>query len=488
MEKEKSSLWKMGDVRPPVEIREMPAPKPWSWRNLLSYVGPGVIMGSMAVGGFETGTAPLAGSRGAYGFLWIVPIACFFSWIIQREIGRWTVATGESVLYGFARMKPGKFWAAFWPIANFINWGWPAWLGMGAVAAATLSGWGDPPTWVRIALIVMALIYTFGPRVYSVLEKVFYVIYIITVLLLLWAFFTEATPAAVVEVGGGFLGVRPSLFEIPWWIPGITAPVVFRSLNQPAGGTNNLWVSWWMREKGYGMGQYVGKVTGLAAKAEEVPTTGYMFDAKDKEQVSRFKTWMKYIDADALLFYFLIGGILMTFVFTVVSYTTLYYTEVSKGKIPITIAMAMGEALGPWAFTLFLFLIFIQLFDTQFGVYDATGRMFADWLRTDVPATRKRSYRTWYFLFLYVCVAFGIITAGLARPWAYWLAVGVIHLTTMAIYTPQILWINTKYLPEEIRPGTAIKILMVIMTIAYAAIAIYMTGYYLKWWIIPGTK
>ena len=39
--------------------------------------------------------------------------------------------------------------------------------------------------------------------------------------------------------------------------------------------------TYWYREKGAGMGEYIGRIIGSLCKAEEIPDVGVTFGAKD---------------------------------------------------------------------------------------------------------------------------------------------------------------------------------------------------------------
>jgi hypothetical protein len=42
-----------GDIKPPWEVREMPAPPPRTLGTFLQWAGPAVVLGALSVGGFE---------------------------------------------------------------------------------------------------------------------------------------------------------------------------------------------------------------------------------------------------------------------------------------------------------------------------------------------------------------------------------------------------------------------------------------------------
>jgi hypothetical protein len=73
---------------------------------------------------------------------------------------------------------------------------------------------------------------------------------------------------------------------------GITLGMIGPFLMQPAGGFWNFWHTYWVREKGMGMGKYFGRVTGLGYKPEDITRTGYIFDANNPKELAKFKQWL----------------------------------------------------------------------------------------------------------------------------------------------------------------------------------------------------
>jgi hypothetical protein len=94
------------------------------------------------------------------------------------------------------------------------------------------------------------------------------------------------TPECVSDAVRGWLAVG----TIP---AGISIAAIGPFILQPAGGFWNLRHTYWVRERGMGMGSYFGRVTGLAFKPEDIRRSGYMVDWKDPNEVRKFKQWMK---------------------------------------------------------------------------------------------------------------------------------------------------------------------------------------------------
>ena len=82
-------------------------PPSMTWRSLLGYFGPGIILMMTGVGTSHLVTAPTAGGRFQYALLWCIPVAYIFKYYGFEMAFRFTSATGKSLLeaYGTAWKK-----------------------------------------------------------------------------------------------------------------------------------------------------------------------------------------------------------------------------------------------------------------------------------------------------------------------------------------------------------------------------------------------
>src|SRR6187401_3777912 len=139
---------------------DLPAPPPFSGRNLLKVIGPGAVMAATSIGGGEWLVGPAAAVKYSSAIFLIATIAIVLQVIFNLEAIRYTLYTGEPIYGGIMRLKPGaKFWAGFYSVIGFLQLGWPALAG--TAAAALLGAWmgrmpGAPEqatqSWVAIAL------------------------------------------------------------------------------------------------------------------------------------------------------------------------------------------------------------------------------------------------------------------------------------------------------------------------------------------------
>ncbi len=95
----------------------MPAPPPKTFGSFMQWAGPAVVLGALSVGGFEAYQAGYVAAQKWTGIYWVYVVSCFFQLLMNNEIARYTIATGETVLQGFTRLHPAKFWG--WATALF---------------------------------------------------------------------------------------------------------------------------------------------------------------------------------------------------------------------------------------------------------------------------------------------------------------------------------------------------------------------------------
>src|SRR5688572_8319298 len=101
------------------ELPPAPEPKGFGW---FAAVGPGVIILGAAIGSGEFLVGPAAMVKYGLTMLWVVGIAVTLQTLLNLELMRYTMATGEPVFTGFMRTKPNStFWAWFYVILYILQ-------------------------------------------------------------------------------------------------------------------------------------------------------------------------------------------------------------------------------------------------------------------------------------------------------------------------------------------------------------------------------
>ncbi|MEM3490172.1 MAG: Nramp family divalent metal transporter, partial [Nitrososphaerota archaeon] len=385
-------------IRPPLPIKPLPEP-PVGLRQMMKWIGPGIIIGALATGGYENMSAPYVASiPGGISTMWMCLVGLILSFIMFREASRYTIATGESFFQGLCRIRPKYVWGIVGALSVALHVAWPGWMtsammGISMIVHGKYDYWMP---WAYGAVIAMYILYIFQKYVYKFLEAIMTIIMICTSAAVV--VFTLLSPEIyAIGAEGWFLGwMKMDIIKATALIgPALVGLHFFQQLNPTV---HSGFFTLFMRERGHGMGTYMGKVTGLIWKAETMPDVGYTFDAKDPNEMRKWKGWMKHITFETGVIYTLWGCFIFTFLYSLGGLLLLLEgVKVSGLEAPLTMGKGFGARYGSWVGTFFFFSIALSLWDTQWGVTDAQCRVYSDVLWTLWPGARKRTYRFWYY-------------------------------------------------------------------------------------------
>jgi hypothetical protein len=247
-------------------------------------IGPSIILAGLSIGSGEFVLWPRLTAEWGFALFWACWTGVTIQFFLNMEIERWTLATGESAVVGFVRLS-----RAFGPIflvCATLPWIWPGW----ATGAATLLSWElrVPVTATAIGgLVLCGLILSVGPVVYRTVEalQLLLVGAIFTALLGLTALLVRAD--TVVELCRGALRFG----SVP---EGIHLPMLLGALAfAGAGGSVNLAQSNYIKDKGYGMGHWIGRITSPFTGREEPDSElGAVFQGSEAN-LARWRIWWR---------------------------------------------------------------------------------------------------------------------------------------------------------------------------------------------------
>ena len=99
---------------------ELPDAPRFRLRNWTAMIGPGLVMGSAAIGGGEWLTGPMVTARFGGALLWLATLSILGQVIYNLEISRYTLYTGEPIFTGKFRTLPGPlFWVFVYLFLDF---------------------------------------------------------------------------------------------------------------------------------------------------------------------------------------------------------------------------------------------------------------------------------------------------------------------------------------------------------------------------------
>jgi hypothetical protein len=342
-------------------------------------------------------------------------------------------------------------------VAAILTWAWPAWMGGAVIAAQRFTGISTPPglglppqyLWAAIALVLVLVIFYFSDRTYRFLSRFFTVIMFANIALVLAITLIAARPADYLTVLLGYLGISFLMQGYPSALPLTDALALY---NQPGGSL--MWVSFWAMAAGWGMGRYAGQVTGVLQPPEKITAHELRWDASDTGERAKMAQWVKVGGYSLILWWVIIGGVIMTYLYSVAGLAYLHDQFLQTGQIPsgvevpIQMATIAQGVLGPMAGWLMLLFIMVTLYDAQFPFYDTfIGRTTCDAIAITNQA-RGRSYRFYYFVVVTAVVLAGFYLITLAQPFILWLGVAISAIVYRSIGSLQILMINNRRLPD----------------------------------------
>jgi hypothetical protein len=445
------------------DLPEPPTPRGLAW---IGVCGPGVIVLGVSIGSGEFLLGPATFVKHGLSLLWVTLAAVFFQTVFNTELMRYTLATGEPIVTGFMRTRPGKtFWAWFYALLYFLQIGWPAWAATaaGAVFFLFADRLAAPPAdsgtiysigvGTFLACVAVLLV---GKRIARTLEILnwtlvacilgsFLVLGILYVPLSTW--FSALAGFTGFDTSRGGFNFLPEHVDILL----LGALVGYSG----GGGVLNLTLTNWARDKGYGMGGRVGHIAGaVGGEKIHLADTGFIFEP-NATNVSRWRGWWRIVRVDQWGVFFV--GALAGMMLPALLYVTFVApgTDIKGLAISAVLAQAVGAAAGPWLGVGIALLGVWILFKTQLDCVEGMTRSITDILWTGsarVRAWRGGDVRKVYYAVLAVVVVWGIIALKLAAP-VVLLQIGAnIAGAVFIISALHLLYLNTRVLPRELRP------------------------------------
>lgn len=452
------------------ELEKKDFPKPLSLRKI---IGPSFIILGLGLGSGEFILWPYLTSNYGMGIIWGAVIGLTFQFFMNMEIERYALVRGESIFMGFARKAR---WLSFWfLLSTFIPWIWPGIIATSGTILNTIFGFNNASLISIGLLILMGLILSLGPVLYKTvefLEKGLILLGVPTIFIL--SIFL-AKPDHWVAVSKGLVGVGTDYFLLP---AGIAISSFLAALAYAgAGGNLNLAQSFYVKEKGYGMGKYAGKITSLlTGKKEEISLSGFHFDV-NQQSLGDFKVWWKNINIEHFLVFWLTGSITIILL-GLLSFATVFGMEGNKQGISFLIkeGAVIGQLLFPIAGTFFLLVGSLTLFGTQMTVFDATSRIMAENAVIGfAPKLSARHLRKTYYFVLWAQIIAGItiFLFGFNQPLQLLTMAAVMNAFAMFVHVGLTLWLNMTSLEKELRPSLLRIIAMSLGFLFYGGFSLY---------------
>jgi len=414
-------------------------------KNTWSIIGPGIVAAGVGLSSGEFILWPYIASQVGLILLWGALVGCVTQFFLNMEVERYTLATGETAVTGFNRFW--KHWGLVFASMGYFANLWPGW----AISSATLASYlfGGSPTIIAVAsLVVIGFSLTFAPVIYVALERLIFVKVAAVLILVVLGVAFAIEPASWQALPAAFTGIG----TIP---PGLNVALVFGAIAfAGSGGAQNLCQSNWIRDKGFGMGQYVPRlvspVTG-APEAKDFAATSYIFETTPTN-MARWGSWWRFANVEQV-FSFVLVTIVTIGLTSLLAHSTLF----GQPNLPNNVsflqieAQRLEQSVGRWFGVLFLATGAFSLFGSAMGIIDYTSRLAADILKTTYMPRVSES-RT-YFWLVWGMVGLGctILMAGMSQPLTLLVISASTGGTMMFLYSFMLIALNRKMLPAAIR-------------------------------------
>ena len=472
---------------PALRYRDLPEPLPF-----YRMIGPGIILAGLSLGSGEFVIWPFITYKTQFVFFWACMLGVTTQYFLNMEITRWTLATGESTITGFCRLS-GLF-ATVFLVLNLVPWVLPAWARGGAEIVGWLTYGDNFATDHSLKLMVMSalslllcgIVLTAGPVVYDTLERVqFFLVALVLILVILLACLLVRPDAVAAQLRGAVGFGLPNDEDLT--VTFLLGAIAFAG----AGGTLNLGQSNYIKDKGYGMGKYIGRITSpLTGQPEAISEIGYHFP-DTAENRDRWRRWWYAAGWEHFFSFFLTCAVSLVLL-TLICYSVFYddqgalrpgSEQYSSGGFTFILGQANELAnlrtFGPSLRIVFLVMGTAILFTTEIGVLDSVSRISTDIVKVNWLQENERwSESRLYFLFLWGIIALGIATLiGLwgqsVKTLSVFKATAAMNGGVMFLYSMILLYLNRAALPDYVRMNRWRQIVMVWVVVFYGAFSIW---------------
>ena len=427
---------------------------PRTLRDAFTRIGPGMVLAASIVGSGELIATTTLGAQVGYAALWIILFSCIVKPVIQAEMGRYTIATGETGLEAFDRV-PGPRLGTSW-----LVWAWAVTVLMTLMQVGGMLGGVSqvmhlvvPQVPVRawallFAALTLALLLGGG---YDRIERLAMVkVCLFTVLTVMAAVVLLRMPEYFSwrELAGGLT------FELP--STGLATAVAVFGITG-VGAVELMMYPYWCVEKGYA--RFTGTRDGSGAAWQR-----------------RARGWVRVMHLDiacSLVIY-----TIATIAFYVLGAGILH----ERGMVPAlsymipVLSQIYTGTLGGWAVWPFYAGAVATLYGTIFAALASHSRVYADMCRVmgffarDDYAARVRYRRR--FLVLLVVIGTGLYLA-IEAPVMMVVFGGIAQSLLLPLIGFGTIYLRHRHLPPSVAPGAFTTVSLWICTLLTLAAMLY---------------
>jgi Mn2+/Fe2+ NRAMP family transporter len=440
----------------------MTVPEPPLGWNRIKLLGPGFLWMVSAAGSGELLFTPRIGAQYGYTLLWALLAAVVLKWFINREVGRFAVCTGASIIEGFSQLPGPRNWA-LWLILipqSFVAVTAIAGLAGSAATAVVLALPGDVRLWTVLAIAASTVLVLWGR--YANVERA------ATIMASALAIASIAAAIAVGpdpgELAKGLVPQIPDSMKYEEVLPWLGFML--------SGAAGLMWYSFWTTEKGYGVA--------AVAKKSGKPVSPEKLSEGDRR---RLRGWINHITLDCTVA--VVGTLIVTIAFLVLGTELLKPRNLvpEEDRIAQTLGRLLGDLWGPIGFWFMVGGVFIGFWDTVLSDQDGHSRLFANGTR--ILASSAGMGRRWQDehllqrLFAVVLVTVLPVSLYLAvgQPVGLLKVAGAIEAAHIPIVAALVLLLNHRKLPRDLQPSRFSSVFTAAAGLFFAVFAVlYLAG------------
>lgn len=444
-----------------LDPRDVEQPPRGFW-PILRRIGPGMILAASIVGSGELIATTTLGAEVGYVCLWVILLSCIVKPALQAEIGRYSIATGQTGLAGF-NCIPGPRLGV-----NWVVWGWAAMITMTRFQIGAMFGGvaqtlhmlmpGVPVVvWVLLLLGVTLLLLLGGG--YERIEGLATIkVGLFTLLTFLCSLILLRSP------GFQWSDLKQGLeFTLP--PGGLTSAVAVFGITG-VGASELFMYPYWCVEKGYAR-KTGARVEGEAGAAWRERAFG----------------WVRVMNMDIL------ASMCIYTVATIAFYLLGAGVLHSRGLVPASSDMIpvlsnmYTQTLGGWSVGIFYIGAIATLYGTIFAATAAESRVAADMCRLlgkfDADDYQARIRYRRRFVWILTSVSAGLYLL-VQSPVTMVKAGGVAQAIMLPVIAVGALFLRYRLLPPEVRPPMWQTIGLWIASLATISLMAYYTFLLLK--------
>ncbi len=420
-------------TQPPNAVAEPPS----TFAETLKYLGPSVIISATIVGSGEIILTASLGAAVGYGMLWWVLLSCWSKSILQAELARYVVLSGDTYPRALNRAPgklPGPRGKFSWPLAIAIFAFIPGFTGLGGVIGgagqAVVLLFPDVNPVLAVGVLATLTAVLLGSGSYGRLEKVMLpLVMTFTVLTIVSAALMQGTEFATraSDLAAGFTFEFNTTFAV-------LALAAYGYTGVNSGEISSY--SYWCVEKGY-------------------PARIGKYDGSD-DWYRRAHGWLKVLRTDVWITLVLLTC--ATVPFYILGAGVLHPTgqTPSGNETIIALSNMFTQTLGDWSLWVFALGAFCILFSSSVSGVAGGGRYIPDYLielgfmKRDRLNVRFAIIR-WYGL---IVPFIGLLLyAGFQRPVLMVTIAGSFAAIMLPVQCGLTIYLQRKRLPKAVLPG-----------------------------------